>query len=378
MVAERIIAAGPDYLQDHFIRIMQGSAALRYEPEFADLYLEPRQTLEAAARHFPRFRRRVRRVSRQGAEAAAAAYDDYRIAVLNDLDTPQLRQQLQRRLERCIDRLKHGHDVDKIEMVLFLSVLLSDRASKLVKGKDALPLGVYGLVTAAYEDSFDRAMGEMPSARDIVGDELYELWCVRHREEDLATIAAATEQVSTFAELADRLETDPALALAWKRQELHLIEDLQAQMAAGVRLRPDFFTPDEAVLAMDKMEQRYLSKPWSLSRYFTLLALLNFTDCIRETLDEIVSPQRIAEMIEGLKSVGQQCLETDDERLHSLVPHVQAAIHHLQSEETPSQNQVVMTMYLLSLSVAASDVDALSPHWRRLFKRMEEAASCGK
>jgi len=120
---------------------MQGGAALRQEPEFADLYFEPRQTLEAAARHFPRFSQRLRRVARRDENAVAPVYDDYRIAVLNDLDTPQFRQQLQRRLEQCIDRLKYGHDVEKLETALFISVLLSNKASKTMKGKKPLPLG---------------------------------------------------------------------------------------------------------------------------------------------------------------------------------------------------------------------------------------------
>jgi len=40
-VAERIAAAGVEYLEANFARIMQESADLRQEREFADLYLEP-------------------------------------------------------------------------------------------------------------------------------------------------------------------------------------------------------------------------------------------------------------------------------------------------------------------------------------------------
>ena len=64
----RILAAGPDYLEDNFIRILQDSVALRQEPEFADLNLEPEQTLETSARHFARFERRFRRAARRGTE----------------------------------------------------------------------------------------------------------------------------------------------------------------------------------------------------------------------------------------------------------------------------------------------------------------------
>lgn len=374
MVAERIIAAGPDSLEDNLVRILQGCAVLRQEPEFADLCFEPRPTLEAAARHFLRFRRRLMRAARRGAEAAVSAYDDYRIAVLDDLDTPQFRRQLQRRLKRCMDRLKRSHDVDKFEMALFVSTLLSDEASELTKGRDTLPLGVYGLVTSMYEDSFDRAMAETPDARDIVGNELYDLWCVKHNKEDLDVIAAAIEQVGAFEELAAHIESNPTLALAWKRQERYLIEEFQSQIVEiGLTFTPSLFTSDEVALAVDKMEQRYLSKPWSLSRYFVLPAVICFTNCIREALDEIVSPQRMAEMIERFKSAGQEVLESDNDRLRALVPHIQAAIHHLQSVQTPSRNQVVGTMYSMGFLTVLSDVDTLSPRWRQLLKRLKRS-----
>jgi hypothetical protein len=373
-VGERIAAAGPDYLQNNFIRIMQGGAALRQEPEFADLYFEPRQTLEAAARQFPRFSQRLRRVARRDENAVAPVYDDYRIAVLNDLDTPQFRQQLQRRLEQCIDRLKYGHDVEKLETALFISVLLSNKASKTMKGKKPLPLGVYSLVTTMYEDSFDRAMEETPEARDIVGDDLYELWCAKHSEKDLAAIAAATEQISAFEELSDHLETNPALAQAWRRQESYLIDDLQMRLAqGGLSLSPGFFTADEVTLSMRKMEQQYWNKPWSLSRYVMLLAIANFVHCIRETVDEIVSPQRIAEMIERWQFLGQHCMEAEDKRLRSLVPHVQAAIHQLQSEKMPSRNRVITTIYLLDCLDVWRDTDALSPRWQQFFKHLQRS-----
>jgi hypothetical protein len=156
MVGERIAAAGPDYIRDNFIRIVRGCGILRREPEFADFYLDSKQTLEAAARHFPRFTRRLRRVAPQeDEEAAAPIYDEYRIAVLDDLDSPQLRQQLQSRLEQCIDRLKRGHDAEKIELALFLSTLLSDEMGEILKGKEAVPRGDVGRDCVAPENGRD-------------------------------------------------------------------------------------------------------------------------------------------------------------------------------------------------------------------------------
>ena len=372
-VIERIAAAGPDYFQDNFGRLMIDSAILRQEPEFADLYFDSRQTLQAAARHFPRLSRRLRRVARRAGEGAIVVYDDYRIAVLNDLDSPQFRQELQRRLARCTDRLKHGHDADKIEIALFLALFLMPETRKAVGGKKPLPLGVCGLVTTIYEDSFDRAMAEIPEARDTIGDTLYDLWCARHNKEDMVVIRAVVEQIDDFEELAVRVEADSTLARAWQRQESYLIEEFQTLIAqTGLSIEPSFFTPDEAALPLAMMEERYWNKPWSPSRHFAALAMLNFMRCLFEAVDEIVSPERMTQMSQGLKSLGQMCLQADDERLRSLVPNIQAAIHHLQSEAMPSRNKVVTTLYLMSLSMTMAD-ESLSPQWRRFVERTQKS-----
>jgi len=373
-VMERISAPESGFFaQDNVIRLLRDSAILRQEPEFADFYLEPRQTLEVAARHFPRLSRRVERVTHWDEDTAGPIYDDFRIAVLDDLGTPQFRQELRRRLIRCMDRLQRGHNAERIEMALFLGGMLNYEKRTITDSKKTLPLGVYGLLTTIYEDSFDRAMTEIPEARNLVGDTLYEMWCARHTEEDLAAITAVVEQIDDFDELAVRLDRDPALALAWQRQEAYLIEQLQMHMAKrGLNVEPGFFTPEEAALPLIMMEQRYWNRPWSPSRYFIGLAMMNFARCIRETLDEIVSPQRMAQMSQGLKSVGQACLETDDEHLRSLVPHVQAAIHHLKSETRPSQNQVVTALYMMNLPLVMND-DTLGPRWQRFFERTQNS-----
>lgn len=337
---------------------MQRSADLRSESEFVDLYLEPLPLLKAAARRFPRFRRRARRAARRGKGGNSSIYDDYRIAVLNDLDSPELRGELQRRLGRCIDRLKYGNDEAKIETAMFISLFLSDRASKLMKGKRPLPLGGYGLVTTLYEDSFDRAMEMVPSARGIVGDDLYELWCGLRREQDLAA----------------RLERDRALAHAWQRQGEHLGEGLWLHIAGGaMSFEPSFFTSDEIALVMAKMERRHWSKPWSPSRHIVFLATSSFVTCIRETVDEVVSPQRIAALVRALRAMGQRALESDSEETRSWVPALQVAIDDLLDAEVPSQSVVLQALYAQDLFEAMSEAEEMKPHWQRFLKLLQKS-----
>jgi hypothetical protein len=373
-VTQRIATAGPEYLSDNFIRVMRGSADLRADKEFASFHLEPLPLLMAAARRFPRFRRRLKRATRQRPEKILSLYDDYRIAVLNDLDTPELRRQLQKRIGRCLDRLKYGHDEAKIENAMFLSVLLSDKTGEMLGKRRAIPLGAYGLVTVIYEDSFDRAMETIPRAREIVGAELYELWCLKHREEDLAAIESTVEGLGTFEELAARLESDRALARAWQRQERHLGEALELHIASNaLHFDPSFFTPDEIALAMDRMERRHWSKPWSLSRYLIPLAMYNLALCVREAIDEVVSPERVAKLVETLKATGQSAIASGDEQMRSWVPALQAAIDDLLEAETPSQSIAMQALYLQSLLETIEEDNATSPRWQRFLKRLRQS-----
>jgi len=361
---------------DVIINILQHSASLRDEPEFADFYLDPRQTLAASARHFPPFQSQIKRALEKKERLDPAKYDDYRTAVLDDMDTPQLRQQLLHRIERYISRQKRQrrHDRLKIESALLIKIFLGNQANELEKGKEPLPLGVYALVTVIYEESFDRAMVTVEGARDIIDDDLYNLWCARHHERDMALIDATLEQISAFAELEARIASAPALSIAWQRQTIHLAEEFQSET---IRMWPDihhdFFTSEEIKLALDRMEHRYLSKPWSLSRYIPMLAMVNLVKCFRETLVEIMTPQRIVELGDELRALGQRCLTSDDDQLRPLAAYVQAAIHYL-DEVPPAHNPVAATLYLTqSFHTIMSDPDMFSPRLQQILKRMRKS-----
>lgn len=264
------MAGGPDYLDENLARLIVASAELREEREFADLTLDPRRTLEAAAHHFPHFRRRFRRAARRDEEKAAEVFDEYRIAALEELDSPQLREDLRRRLDRFITRAQHRGDPDKLEAALLFSMLLQDEQSIL---REPLPLGLCGLMTVVYE--LDRAMAELPDAEQIADQDLIEIWRQRHREEDMAALAAAANRAKTLEDLNRRMAGDPELSLAWRRQRPHLLETLEDEL---VNLGPDFipshFTVEEVALAMERMERDRLSKPWHLSRYIIPIALV--------------------------------------------------------------------------------------------------------
>ena len=370
-VTERIISGGADYLDENIIRLMQASGELRDEREFADFTLDPRQTLAAAAHHFARFRRRLSRAARRDKDKAAMVYDDYRIAALEDLDTPQLREEVRRRLDRFVARAQHRGDPDKLEAAILLSILL---AAEQRVTKKLVPLGICGLMTVIYEDTLDRAMAEVPDAQEIAGEELTELWRSRRMEEDMAALTAVTKKAKSLDDLERRITSDPALSLAWRCQQPHLLKALDHELVVdlGADFVPGYFTAEEATLAMDRMEEEHLSKPWHLSRYIMTVALLYWLRSIRDVLDEIVTPERQAEIASGLRTAGQRVLESDDPERRALAPHFLAAAESVANDDWPAGNWVLTSMYLVSFCERLSDLESFSPQWQRLIHRMDE------
>ncbi|MBU1879792.1 MAG: hypothetical protein KJ734_12640 [Chloroflexi bacterium] len=366
------MTAGSGFTEDKFVDLMIGSDILRQEPEFIDMYFPSRPTLEAATRHFSRFRGRLTRAMRRGGQELATIYDDYRIAALQDLDTPEFRRQLQQRLDQCTSRLLAGHDAKKIEVIIWVNALLGNKQAR-PPLKNAPPLGLYGLFTMVYEDSFDQAMIELADAQDLVDDLLYEMWCARRGEADRAIFTAALDRITTPDQFAGLVETDAALAGAWQRQKRLLLEEFQLLMARGALGAPTFFTPDEIALTMHKMEERHWRRSWSPGRHITTLAMTQFVQCIRETVDEIVSPARLAEITEQLRIEVQHALESKNKDQRALAPYLLGALVSLQEEKPPSQKPALTMLYLVNLTSQRFDMDELSPEWRRFLERLQKS-----
>jgi len=370
-VTDRILAEGPDYLDKNLIRMMMASADLRDEREFADLALDPQRTLEVAARHFPRFRRHILRAAERNKEKAGTVYDDYRIAAMEELDTPQLREDLRQRLDRFIARAQHRGDSDKLEAAILLSMFL-DEGQKVMR--KPMPLGVCSLMVRVYEESLDRAMAEVPDAEEIAGEDLTEIWRDRHVEEDMAAIAAATEKAKSLDDLDRRIQNDPDLALAWRRQAPNLLEELEREwIHCGADFVPGHFTAEEVARAMERMERKYLSKPWHLSRYILPWALVSWFQVIQETLEEVVTPERQGEIAAGLRAAGQRALESDNAEMRQLAPHFRAAAESVASADYPPGNGVLRSMFLVSFYTWFGDTETLSPQWQRFIDKAEKS-----
>ncbi len=368
-MAQRLLEGGPEYLHDNFIRLMQDSARLYHEPEFSDLYFDFEQTLAVAAKHFSRFSKRLEKAAnRTERDTFATTYDDYRIAVIDELTSPKFKQQLKQGLERCSKRLGRNRDVELFESATFISVLLDSE-----KLTEELPLGVYGLVTMIYEASFDQAMGEVPNAYEVVGEDLTTIWQSYYQTEDLSTLEQAVATANSFDELLNMVDDEPNLGLALQRQKDHLMTELQEKTIGQRQWFTDhFFTADEIKLSLDRLEAKCLSKPWSMSRYISLLLMYNYYKCLKEVLRELIVPERRTELIEWWQEKGHLCFTSDEEPWSKLVIQSVLIINTLQSTPKLAHTSPIPMMYLAEMLFFASKKENLSPIMAQTFKRMEK------
>jgi hypothetical protein len=242
------------------------------------------------------------------------------------------------------------------------------------KSGEPLPLGLCGFMTTIYEDTFDEAMAEVPDAPEIAGEDLTEIWRIRHEEQDLAALAEVTKKSKTMDDLGRRIKADPELALAWQRQQPHLLrtlvfelEDLSADLITG------HFTAEEVDRAMDRMEQANLSRPWHLSRYIGSLALISWFQTIQEVLAEIVTPERQDEIASGFRATGQQMLESGDPEEQTLALHFLAASESVANADWPAGNKVLIALFEIGFDERIEEPESLSLQWQRMLDRIKNS-----
>jgi hypothetical protein len=364
----RLLQGGPEHLKENIIEAMQDSHRLQQEPEFKAFYFDLEQILPVARRQFNRYKRRLfKAIKAKDQDTFDTTYDDYRIAAVAELATPEFNEQLRQRLDRCSKRLTHSRQADLFEAATVTAVFLNSKELG-----EKIPLGLHGLVASIYEASFDQAMFKWPDARYQVGDDLSTMWQARAETDDLALLARVVAAATTFDELLANMAGNVEVAMALHRQEHHLIDEFQQEtLAKGLWLGPDCFTRDELKLVVNIMETEHLNKPWSLSRYIGLLTVFNFINSLLEALYELMTPQRRDDAVAWWQAIGQTCF--NDETLRRFAPHVLAAIHSLRTAPELSRSRAITSIYLAEVSKFATKAENVSPVFSQAFKRAEKS-----
>lgn len=231
----------PGQFEQRLERNLLGAIALRDEPEFADFRFDDRDVVEVTVRHQKRYEARLKALLNSGdREALRELYDMMRIDIIAELVTPAVRSDLRERIRRCRERLKQGREADKLEMTLFVDLLLS--------GQDkVIPLGLCGLLTAIYEDSHRQALDDFES-RLALRDELADLLPM-HKALDTTQLLALAAQPEVVERVTRTVEAHPELRARMERDMDRLIEDVEQAIRRG-DIPARFFTDEEVLIPL--------------------------------------------------------------------------------------------------------------------------------
>lgn len=302
---------------------MLGAVALRHEPEFEDFYFDADHVLEATARHLKHYEKRFEALGKDNVEAARELYDEMRIDIIADLVTPEVRRDLQERVNRCINRLKRGPDTEKLEMALYAGGLLS--------GMDqTLPLGLCGLFTAIYEDSRKQAMKDF-EARQTLWDKISG-WLPRRGKPDVEQLLALAEQPEVINQFTQVLEAHPGLRASLEEE----LDQTVAEVGQAIRhgeLPVDFFTDEEIMLTYADL---YNVLEDGLTRGKTLdpeAIAHKFFELMQRNVAKLITPERNQQFRQKLEAMALEMMRSGDRKRQEMGMKLNLAASTLDSWE---------------------------------------------
>jgi hypothetical protein len=299
----------PDQFKQRLERNLLGSIALRDEPEFADFRFDDEEVVEVTVRHLKRYEARLNALLNRGdREAGRELYDMMRIDIIADLVTPEVRRDLQERIRRCRERLKQGREADKLEMTLYVDLLLS--------GQDkVIPLGVCGLLTAIYEDSHRQALEDF-QAQQALRDELADVLPLRETS-DATQLLALAAQPEVVAQVTKSLEAHPDQRTRLERDMDRMIAEVSRAIRSG-QVPATFFTDEEVLRTY---ADAYHSLGGALDRRNPpdgRALAESFLKLMQRNLVELITPDRNIQFRRYLEDIGHELARSGDRKRQKL------------------------------------------------------------
>jgi hypothetical protein len=291
-VADKIARGGKSYFEDNFERIMIDAFALAEEPEFSDLYFDHEKTGTVTARIGRKFEKQFDAARKKGEDEAHQVYDEMRIEIVDALATPAFRKEVFRRLEQLANRLAGTADAGKLETAFILGSML--RMKK-------LPWGICGLILAIYDRTLERGRRKLEEARSVM-QEVLELI---GPDQDPETVLSTLQDPGHIGELTEKLAARPELRQRLERQFDKMVEEFERALWTG-EARLDLFTQEEIQLPFHRMQEKIEAENVDISTADPQKTTQDLIQFMRNSLAEIITPERFREIKASFQRVLQQ------------------------------------------------------------------------
>lgn len=307
-VIKKIASGGENYLRDNFERIMLASYDLADEPEFKEVTFPEEKTIRSTEKWMKKNQTRLERATEKGDEDLHQALDDVRIQIIDDILTPQLRKDVLTRLDNLTKRLMTGVDTNKLENALVLNPLL-----KMKK----LPWGICGLILAIYDRSVKPTLEDASIMDEVFGDLLDDM----EHNDNIDTILAATKESEKINAFTKKFESIPGLRERLEQQAENYAVDFENAIIRG-EINLILFSKAEVELALNRFLKEFAPDQLDISKKPSEQVSNRFIEIIRESLVEIMTPERLQEMKTDLEKLSKKWLRSKNKWASGLMTEI--------------------------------------------------------
>lgn len=286
-IAQRMATGSDDYLKQNIARIMNDSAKLAEEPEFADLYLDGEKAFQLTGRWLKKYEKRLETAEKKGPEEYRVVSDEMRIEIVSELAVPAFRTDVEQRLQTLLNRLFTGSDGQKLEMVMVLGPALRMKN---------FPWGLCGLVLAIYNRTMLRVIQERDEDRSVFNAVVEAL---KAEGEEKINIFTVLKHPAKLEEIGKKIfEEQPGLRQRAEKQIWDMVEAFEAALGRG-DVDLSLFSEEELVLPFQRL-QAELSES-SIQEQPPEETRERFGEAIRQAVIEIMTPERFRRFREDIE-----------------------------------------------------------------------------
>jgi hypothetical protein len=292
-VVEKIALGGANYLESNFVRIMLDSYALAKEPEFTDLFFDEEKVIPVTGKFMKKYTKRLEVAARKGQDEQQQVMDQMRIEIIDELATPLFRKEVKHRLKLMSERLMATSEKKKLEIAFLLEPILSMKE---------IPWGVCGLVIAIYSRTFEQTLQEYEQEKEFFG-ELSKML----EGGNPADILAYIEDPEKSAAIVEKLKAKPELHRRLENQLQKEVDEFEEALWKG-RLKMDLFTEEELLSSFIHLQEIIEADQVDLSTADRKQVTVMFADILRQSIVEIMTPERIMRMKADLDKIFKRWL----------------------------------------------------------------------
>jgi hypothetical protein len=322
-----IVPLGPDGMMEMFTQFIIDSDALANEPEFIDFRFDPKKAYASAEQTHRKHARALRAAEKIGGEELEFLQDDMRVEAIDRLLTPPIRQDILKRLNSLIERLKSQKtDLDKVMMATAIQTLFAEQN---------FPWGMSNLIAELFQRSL-----EIPESAAEEIQLIEQVQAIIGEDFTLEDLLEKVDDPDFMKELEAKVDADSELYQKLANQADKISDEFFDAIWHGV-VEIDIFSEDELLSYLQLVQQRLEAAGLELSDAGSPEVGEIVQSTIYESIENIVTPKRLKKMEKDFQVILKAWMRDGNMYTGPL----STEIRYL-NEENPTENAFIKNLFL--------------------------------